>query len=158
MSRPVFRLFAGDFLFILPSIAPKRRKAEPKLCLFTLRKGQALSEERDFGLLCAPFGHTGRPRRVFWHAHVAPENRLNLISPLRWRNSTRLLWAGLLCGIRLCKILQHQCCQLQHVVPLLQPQGQMGFFPGGEEEAAFVLGVGADLSHLLEVGLGHGKA
>jgi len=45
----------------------------------------------DHGLLRAPLGHTGRPRRVFRHAHVAPENGFNLISPLLRRNSARPL-------------------------------------------------------------------
>jgi len=45
----------------------------------------------DHGLLRAPLGHTGRPRRVFRHAHVAPENGSDLISPLLRRNSAKLL-------------------------------------------------------------------
>ena len=51
---------------------------------------ERFSENGDHGLLRAPVGHTGKPRRVFRHAHVAPENIRNFISPLRRRNSARL--------------------------------------------------------------------
>ena len=35
-------------------------------------------EWRDCGLLRAPIEHTGKPRSVFRHAHVAPENGFKL--------------------------------------------------------------------------------
>ena len=58
---------------------------------FHLPKRQSLFGIWSCGLLRAPAGHTGRPRRVFRHAHVEPENIFDFISPLRWRNSARLL-------------------------------------------------------------------
>ena len=59
---------------------------------FTHLKRQSLFKCRDCTPLRAPCGHTGGASRVFWHAHVAPENRLNFISPLQWRNSARLIF------------------------------------------------------------------
>jgi len=40
-------------------------------------------QSEDHGLTRACMAGTLRPIRVFWHAHVAPENEFNLISPLQ---------------------------------------------------------------------------
>jgi len=38
--------------------------------------------------------HVCRPSSVFWHAHVAPENGFDYISPLRRRNSARFWYSA----------------------------------------------------------------
>ena len=65
---------------------------------FVFAKRQAAFEKQDCGLLqrtpCSN-AHVYRPRSVFWHAHVAPENEFQFILSLRRQNSTRFFYACL---------------------------------------------------------------
>ena len=73
-----------------------KKEKSTRWVLFSLSKKASLFRHRGLRPvaaheLCAvgAQSHVYRPRRVFWHAHVAPENALHFISPLRRRNSTR---------------------------------------------------------------------
>ena len=80
---PGLNIGLTDLLFLQQVLACRKRQA----CLFRHRGLRPVAAHE----LCTvgAQSHVYRPRSVFWHAHVAPENLSHFISPLRRRNSTR---------------------------------------------------------------------